>query len=50
MAGRRETNDLKPIDKSHRQDGSESPGRSASERIGGPEKISTSEAEPSSDG
>ena len=37
MAGRRETNDLKPIDKGHRKDDCESPGRSASERIGGPE-------------
>ncbi len=35
MAGRRETNDLKPIDKRHRKDGSESPGRSACERSGG---------------
>ena len=35
MAGRRETDDLKPIDKSHRKDDGESPGRSVSERIGG---------------
>jgi hypothetical protein len=35
MAGRRETKDLKPINKRHRKDGSESPGRSASERSGG---------------
>jgi hypothetical protein len=39
MAGRRETNDLKPIDKSHRKDDSESPGRSVSERIGGLENL-----------
>ena len=39
MAGRRETDDLKPIDKSHRKDDSESPGRSASERKGGLENL-----------
>ena len=39
MAGRRETDDLKPIDKSHRKDDSESPGRSASERRGGLENL-----------
>jgi len=37
MAGRRETNDLKPIDRVIVKDDCESPGRSASERIGGPE-------------
>jgi hypothetical protein len=35
MAGRRETDDLKPIDKAVLGTVSESPGRSASERIGG---------------
>jgi hypothetical protein len=39
MAGRRETNDLKPIDQGHRKDDSESPGRSESERIGGLENL-----------
>ena len=39
MAGRRETDDLKPIDKSHRKDDGESPGRSVSERIGGLENF-----------
>jgi hypothetical protein len=39
MAGRRETNDLKPIDKSHREDDSESPGRSVSERKDGLENL-----------
>src|SRR5712692_3779200 len=37
MAGRRETNDLKPIDRVIVKDDRESPGRSASERTGGPE-------------
>ncbi len=37
MAGRRETDDLKPIDKAVVRTVSESPGRNGSERIGGPE-------------
>ncbi len=37
MAGRRETNDLKPIDKAIHGMVSESPGRSESERRSGPE-------------
>jgi hypothetical protein len=36
MAGRRETDDLKPIDKAIFGMVSESPGRNASELIGGP--------------
>ena len=39
MAGRRETDDLKPIDRSRRKDDGESPGRSASERRGGLENL-----------
>ena len=35
MAGRRETNDLKPIDRVVERTICESPGRSASERTGG---------------
>ena len=37
MAGRRETEYLKPIDKAFVRDVSESPGRNESERTGGPE-------------
>jgi len=37
MAGRRETEYLKPIDKASVRDVSESPGRNESERTGGPE-------------
>jgi hypothetical protein len=37
MADRRETEYLKPIDKPSFRDGSKSPGRNESERIGGPE-------------
>ena len=37
MAGRRETEYLKPIDKVSVRDVSESPGRNESERTGGPE-------------
>ena len=40
MAGRREINDLKPIDKAIVRMVSESPGRSASERTGSPESSS----------
>jgi len=38
IAGRRETNDLKPIDKAILGMVSESPGRNESEPIGGPDK------------
>ena len=37
MAGMRETDYLKPIDKAIHRDVSESPGHNESERIGGPE-------------
>ncbi len=37
MAGKRETEYLKPIDKASVRDVSESPGRNESERTGGPE-------------
>jgi hypothetical protein len=47
MAGRRETNDLKPIDKAIFGMVSESPGRNASEPIGGPVTNQNPEAEPS---
>jgi hypothetical protein len=50
MAGRREINDLKPIDNDQLKGGSESPGRNESERRCGLENEEDPEAEPATVG
>src|SRR5687767_8306862 len=50
MAGRSESNDLKPINKAATRAVSESPGRNESERMGGPESAKPWRSSPQPEG